>query len=110
MPVQDGTASVCWAVPLALALCSSGRLHATSPQSNDLLVDHRISKENMTHYHTITVNGLRVFYRAAGAEELPVLLLLHGFPASSFMFRELIDKLSDRFRVIAPDYPGFGYS
>jgi pimeloyl-ACP methyl ester carboxylesterase len=64
----------------------------------------------MTHYYTININGLNVFYRAAGAENLPVLLLLHGFPASSFMFRELIDRLSDQFRIIAPDYPGFGYS
>jgi pimeloyl-ACP methyl ester carboxylesterase len=64
----------------------------------------------MTSYHKININGVNVFYRAAGAEDLPVLLLLHGFPASSFMFRDLIDRLSDRFRVIAPDYPGFGYS
>lgn len=64
----------------------------------------------MTRYHTIDVNGLKLFYREAGEETSPVLLLLHGFPASSFMFRELIEKLSDRFHVLAPDYPGFGYS
>jgi pimeloyl-ACP methyl ester carboxylesterase len=64
----------------------------------------------MTHYRTIDVDGLKLFYREAGDENLPVLLLLHGFPASSFMFRELMDKLLDRFRLIAPDYPGFGYS
>jgi pimeloyl-ACP methyl ester carboxylesterase len=64
----------------------------------------------MTHYRTIDVEGLKIFYREAGDEEHPTLLLLHGFPASSFMFRGLIERLSDRFRIIAPDYPGFGYS
>jgi pimeloyl-ACP methyl ester carboxylesterase len=64
----------------------------------------------MTQYRTIEIDGLRIFYREAGDKDNPVLLLLHGFPASSFMFRELIDKLSDQFHLIAPDYPGFGYS
>jgi pimeloyl-ACP methyl ester carboxylesterase len=64
----------------------------------------------MTHYRTIEIDGIRMFYREAGEEGQPVLLLLHGFPASSFMFRELIGKLSDEFHLIAPDYPGFGYS
>lgn len=63
-----------------------------------------------THYRTIDIDGLTVFYREAGADDLPVMLLLHGFPASSFMFRELIEHLSDQFHVYAPDYPGFGYS
>jgi len=64
----------------------------------------------MTQYRTIEIDGLRIFYREAGNKNLPTLLLLHGFPASSFMFRELIDSLSDQFHLIAPDYPGFGYS
>lgn len=64
----------------------------------------------MTHYRTITIAGQKIFYREAGAEGLPVLLLLHGFPASSFMFRELMEQLSDQFHIFAPDYPGFGYS
>ncbi len=64
----------------------------------------------MTHYRTIDIDGRRIFYREAGNRDLPTLLLLHGFPASSFMFRELIYQLSDRFHVLAPDYPGFGYS
>jgi pimeloyl-ACP methyl ester carboxylesterase len=63
-----------------------------------------------THYRTITIEGLSVFYREAGDPEKPTLLLLHGFPASSFMFRRLIDLVSDQFHVIAPDYPGFGHS
>ncbi|MCR6476980.1 alpha/beta hydrolase [Variovorax sp. ZS18.2.2] len=64
----------------------------------------------MTHYRTATVDGLKIFYREAGDPALPVLLLLHGFPASSFMYRGLIERLAHRFHVIAPDYPGFGHS
>lgn len=61
-------------------------------------------------YRTVNIDGINVFYREAGRVDAPVILLLHGFPASSFMYRDLIDKLADRFHVIAPDYPGFGYS
>lgn len=64
----------------------------------------------MTHYRTATIDGLNIFYREAGDPALPPLLLLHGFPASSFMYRELIERLAHRFHVIAPDYPGFGHS
>lgn len=56
------------------------------------------------------VEGIRIFYREAGSPELPVLLMLHGFPASSFYFRTLIPLVAGRFHVIAPDYPGFGHS
>ncbi len=58
----------------------------------------------------IWVDGVRVFYREAGPEDGPVLLLLHGFPASSFQYRELMLLLADRYRVIAPDFPGFGFT
>lgn len=61
-------------------------------------------------HRNLDVDGLRLFYREAGPRDAPVLLLLHGFPSSSHMFRHLIPALSDRYRVIAPDYPGFGYS
>jgi pimeloyl-ACP methyl ester carboxylesterase len=63
-----------------------------------------------TFYRTADVNGLTVFYREAGPKDAPVLLLLHGFPTSSRMFRNLIPALADRYHIIAPDYPGFGYS
>jgi pimeloyl-ACP methyl ester carboxylesterase len=56
------------------------------------------------------VDGVRVFYRAAGPEDAPVLLLLHGFPSASHQFRRLIDALGTRYRLIAPDYPGFGHT
>ena len=62
------------------------------------------------HYKTVNVDGLDIFYREAGPLGAPVLLLLHGFPRSSHMFRDLMPLLADRYRVIAPDYPGFGYS
>src|SRR5215510_15076377 len=63
-----------------------------------------------TSIHTAEADGIRVFYRAAGDTTAPVVLLLHGFPASSFMFRELIPRLADHYRVIAPDLPGFGFT
>lgn len=56
------------------------------------------------------VQGVRVFYRSAGPAEAPALLLLHGFPSASHQFRRLIDALGTRYRVIAPDYPGFGHT
>jgi pimeloyl-ACP methyl ester carboxylesterase len=61
-------------------------------------------------HRTIRLDGLDIFYREAGPGNAPVLLLLHGFPSSSFMFRELMPILAERYRVIAPDYPGFGLS
>src|SRR5215470_11120649 len=63
-----------------------------------------------TSIHRVEADGVRVFYRAAGDTKAPVVLLLHGFPASSFMFRELIPRLANRYRVIAPDLPGFGFT
>ena len=64
----------------------------------------------VTHYRTATVEGISLFYREAGPADAPVVLLLHGFPTSSHMFRNLIPLLADRYHVIAPDYPGFGES
>ena len=64
----------------------------------------------VTSVHKVEADGVEVFYRAAGNPDAPVVLLLHGFPASSFMFRELIPRLADRYRVIAPDLPGFGFT
>jgi pimeloyl-ACP methyl ester carboxylesterase len=64
----------------------------------------------VTHHHTSVHDGVQVFYREAGPKDAPVVVLLHGFPTSSHMFRNLIPALADRYRVIAPDYPGFGQS
>lgn len=67
-------------------------------------------KANITLHKTVNVDGLDIFYREAGPKDAPILLLLHGFPTSSRMYSELMDKLSDDYRLIAPDYPGFGNS
>ncbi|HTQ95533.1 MAG TPA: alpha/beta fold hydrolase, partial [Candidatus Acidoferrum sp.] len=64
----------------------------------------------LTTVHKIEVDDVQVFYRAAGEANAPVVLLLHGFPTSSFMFRELIPRLANDYRVIAPDLPGFGFT
>ena len=64
----------------------------------------------LTAVRKIEADGVQVFYRAAGDPSAPVVLLLHGFPTSSFMFRELIPRLADHYRVIAPDLPGFGFT
>ena len=63
-----------------------------------------------TLYRTIQVDGLSIFYREAGPKDAPTLLLLHGLPSSSRMFEPLFSRLSDRYHLIAPDYPGFGHS
>jgi pimeloyl-ACP methyl ester carboxylesterase len=89
---------------LAASLVSAQAAVATnSPQATQggLLV---------THYRTQRIDGISIFYREAGPETGPVVLLLHGFPTSSHMFRNLIPLLADRYRVIAPDYPGYGQS
>ena len=63
-----------------------------------------------TAYRHATVDGLNIFYREAGPASAPTLVLLHGFPSSSHMYRNLIPALAGRYHLIAPDYPGFGYS
>ena len=61
-------------------------------------------------YRTVKIEGLDIFYREAGPKDAPTILLLHGFPTSSHMFRNLIPALADKYHVVAPDYPGFGNS
>ena len=63
-----------------------------------------------THYRTASVDGLDIFYREAGQADAPAILLLHGFPSASHMFRDLIPELAGDYRVVAPDFPGFGQS
>ena len=65
---------------------------------------------NATHHRYATVRGRQMFYREAGPADAPAIVLLHGFPASSFMFRDLIPALADRYHVVAPDHIGFGFS
>ncbi|WP_205856219.1 alpha/beta fold hydrolase, partial [Phytoactinopolyspora endophytica] len=65
---------------------------------------------NSVHYRTATVEGHEIFYREAGPADAPAIVLLHGYPTSSFMFRELIPLLAGDYHVIAPDHLGFGHS
>jgi pimeloyl-ACP methyl ester carboxylesterase len=66
--------------------------------------------EHPTFYRTTQIDGLSIFYREAGPKDAPTLLLLHGLPSSSRMFEPLFARLSDRYHLVAPDYPGFGHS
>lgn len=92
----------------AVLLAAGGMVssvHAATPQAA-----HHAASAAQVRYKTVAIDGVDIFYREAGPKDAPVLLLLHGFPTSSQMFRDLIPRLSDRYRVIAPDYPGFGQS
>jgi pimeloyl-ACP methyl ester carboxylesterase len=66
--------------------------------------------QHPTFYRTTQIDGLSIFYREAGPKDGPTLLLLHGLPSSSRMFEPLFARLSDRYHLVAPDYPGFGHS
>jgi pimeloyl-ACP methyl ester carboxylesterase len=86
----------------------------TKAQSTSLQVLPKVTAMNAnqqpTLYRSVRVDGLSLFYREAGTPGAPVLLLLHGLPSSSRMFEPLLSRLSDRYHLIAPDYPGFGHS
>ncbi len=66
--------------------------------------------EQPVFYRTVKVDGLSIFYREAGPKDAPIILLLHGLPSSSRMFQPLLTRLSDKYHLVAPDYPGFGHS
>lgn len=88
-----------------------GRSGSNSSRRAGRATQHAVAATGHDNHHRqIELNGLSLFYREAGEASAPVLLLLHGFPAASRMFRDLMPALSDRYRVIAPDYPGFGHS
>lgn len=74
------------------------------------MTDTNICSLNYTRHRTIEIDGVEIFYREAGNPDAPAVVLLHGFPSSSHMYRNLIPALADQYRVIAPDYPGFGLS
>ena len=83
---------------------------ATAVASEQPVAKHGTAIPPVVHHRTANIDGVDIFYREAGPSNGPVVLLLHGFPTSSHMFRRLIPALADRYRVIAPDYPGFGES
>ena len=88
---------------LLAGLASSNELPAKAPQN-----EHPM--EHPTSYRTTRIDGLSIFYREAGPKDAPTLLLLHGLPSSSRMFEPLFARLSARYHLVAPDYPGFGHS
>jgi len=97
------------AVVASAIVALAGLSVSTIAQTNTQTITETIESSNV-RYGTETINGLEIFYREAGTEGQPQLVLLHGFPTSSHMFRNLIEDLGDEFHIIAPDYPGFGLS
>lgn len=93
-------------VAAALAVTTSPAL----PQDAPPAIVESAPTAAMVHYRTAIVDGTEIFYREAGPKDAPTILLLHGFPTSSQMFRNLIPLLADGYHVVAPDYPGFGHS
>ncbi len=87
-----------------------GALAATVPVACTTGAQPQRQDSAVTRYRTARVEGIDIFYREAGPADAPAIVLLHGFPTSSHMFRNLIPALSHRYRVIAPDYPAFGHS
>lgn len=97
MPVLLAALMTALVLPMHQASAAETSSHASKP-------------ETAVSYHTVEIDGVKVFYREAGPKNAPAVLLLHGFPSSSHMFRNLIPQLADRYHVIAPDYPGYGQS
>jgi len=88
----------------------SARLSAAGLLASALMAAPADADPAQVHYRTQAVDGIEIFYREAGSPDAPAVLLLHGFPTSSHMFRDLIPRLAQRYHVIAPDYPGYGFS
>lgn len=98
-PISQFAKSIVLTTLSALILLTAMTVSAATP-----------SGETAVSYHTANIDGVKVFYREAGSKNAPTVLLLHGFPTSSHMFRNLIPKLADKYHVVAPDYPGYGQS
>jgi pimeloyl-ACP methyl ester carboxylesterase len=90
-----------WAALLSMGIAAG---HLESQGRTPIPMSHPV------FYRTVKVDGLSIFYREAGPKEGPTILLLHGLPSSSRMFEPLFIRLSDRYHLVAPDYPGFGHS
>jgi pimeloyl-ACP methyl ester carboxylesterase len=100
---QGSVLAIAGAFPAVFADSSDEQRKEGKQMGEKILVPH-------TSIHRVEADGVAVFYREAGPSDAPVVLLLHGFPTSSFQYRELIPRLADRYRVIAPDLPGFGFT
>lgn len=94
----------------AAVLLAAGAAQAAPAAAAAVPAAQTATAAEQVRHRTVEIDGVEVFYREAGPADAPALLLLHGFPTSSHMFRDLIPRLAKRYRVIAPDYPGFGYS
>jgi len=99
-----------FATGMLAAAAVVGGSGAASASPTPQAVEASVSESRATSYHQIDVQGVKIFYREAGNPSSPTVLLLHGFPTSSHMYRNLIPMLSDRYHLIAPDLPGFGFS
>jgi pimeloyl-ACP methyl ester carboxylesterase len=92
-----------------ISLIMSLAMTSAAQRKENQIKDHHMGTTSI-HYRTVRVNNLNIFYREAGDPSAPAILLLHGYPTSSHMFRDLIPQLKDKYHVIAPDLPGFGNS
>ena len=92
-------------VPALLTLSAAIACMTVQASAQDL----RSSRRSIS-YHTVEIDGLKIFYREAGPANAPTVLMLHGFPSSSRMWEPLLPLLADKYHLIAPDYPGFGNS
>src|SRR5277367_5523627 len=102
---MNTTKSIPWTLAgiTALAVVLIATLGMDAPKKDNAM-------EYPVSYHTIKVDGLSIFYREAGPEDAPTILLLHGLPSSSRMFQPLLTRLANNYHLVAPDYPGFGHS
>ena len=101
MPKRNGYKNT----PAALTLSAAVASMMVQASAQDL----RSSRRSIS-YHTVEIDGLKIFYREAGPSDAPTVLMLHGFPSSSRMWEPLLPLLSDKYHLVAPDYPGFGNS
>src|ERR1700691_827872 len=106
-PCQEGESSPDTLAHHRAAVCKSASWNRQRKERKRMVERILVPR---TAIHRIEADGVIVFYREAGPSDAPVVLLLHGFPTSSFQYRELIPRLADRYRVIAPDLPGFGFT
>jgi pimeloyl-ACP methyl ester carboxylesterase len=105
--MKNNINTIIWAVTILSALIPNSNIMA---QSNNNLVNHTENVVREIYYRKVNAGGRNIFYRESGPKEAPVILLLHGYPTSSHMFRNLIPILNEKYHVIAPDLPGFGFT
>ena len=105
-PRQRGTALVALVGVLAIPVA----LWNVPPEFTNTAKPNESAPSSQVYSRTAIIDGLEIFYREAGSRDNPTILLLHGFPTSSHMFRNLIPALADGYHLVAPDYPGYGYS